>query len=83
MCPLPDIEDIEDDDLDRAEEALSQSIETRHREIRNHPRGNPNGDDEDRRNYRLYRQHADRITEEQDLLRQVRQRIRERDTRMQ
>lgn len=75
--PLPDIDDIEDDMLDNADRVLGDSIETRSRENDQFPRGNPNGDDDERDQFRRHSQHRDRITQEQRLREQVRRRMRE------
>ena len=73
---LPDVEDMDQDDLTQADKALGQSIETRSRENERFPKGNPNGDDEEKRQFEKFKQHQERIKEEQRLLEQVRQRLR-------
>jgi hypothetical protein len=75
--PLPDIDDIADDDLERTDRVLGESLETRHRESRNYDSGDPNGDDNERTKFRKFRQHQERTTQEQQLRQQVRRRLRE------
>jgi RHS repeat-associated protein len=79
--PLPDIEDIEDEDLGDWDEAISDSIGTRHSEEADYPDGNPNGTGEERRDNEKKEQHRERTTEEQDLQEKVRRRMRENEER--
>jgi len=74
--PIPGAHQIEDEDLESSVSALKDSLRTRREENDRYPRGNPNGDEEDQRNWERYRAHADRIDEEQKLLEKLLQRLR-------
>lgn len=75
--PLPEIDDIDDDFLDLADKALSESIETRARENERFPRGNPNGSEEEKNQFEKFQKHQERIRDEQRLQEQIRRRMRQ------
>ena len=68
---LPAAGDIPRDEIDSSIAALTRSIETRSRENDRFPRGNPNGDEDEKRDFRRHVQHRDQIRREQRLREQL------------
>ena len=72
---LPDVDDIPEDMLEETDRVLGESIETRSRENERFPRGNPNGNEQEQRDFQKFQQHQERIAAEQRLRERVRRRL--------
>ena len=66
---------IEDKDLLAGERQLKESIAQREREQDRYPRGSPNGNRDDRENYRQYQNHQREIDEDKKWLAWIQRRI--------
>lgn len=75
---LPEVGNIPAESLGDADRALGESIQTRFRENDRFPRGNPNGDKDDKDNFRRFKQHQERIKAEHSVRERVRQRLKAR-----
>lgn len=65
--PLPEPEDVDEDDYDDSIEALDQSIETRSRELDRFPNGQKNGTEEQQRLFQKQQRHREAIQDEVKL----------------
>lgn len=65
---------IADNELDKAISDLDRSIEQRISENDRYPRGNPNGDNKEKRENQRYRGHKERIAREVNLRKKLKQR---------
>ncbi len=65
---LPGAGEISDAEIEKAIEELEESIGARERDQSGHNRGNPNGNPQQRADYRQYQNHQERIRRETELL---------------
>ena len=74
--PLPKPEDVRDEDVPDAIDALEESIKTRTEEQNRSPRGNRNSPDPEKRaEWQRFQNHQRALEEEKDLLRRLRKRM--------
>jgi RHS repeat-associated protein len=72
--PNPQAEDVGDSEVDAAIDQLDRSIGRRQLEDSRNPRGNPNGSQKDRENYKAHKGHQERIEREEAVREELKQR---------